>query len=144
MIFSIRLITVWLTTVMLLLQTVCPVITSGCHCRESGCCREHSAHADLAAQKPRCPHCQKADAKAACLLELTSPACHCRELIPVPQNVEKSKDVTGSLQTVTSYDVSDSGQILVVEGPEIRSSQVVNTVSLVCHYAQIVCCVWLT
>jgi len=146
---------VWLTAAMLLVQTVCLGLVSGCGCQQmisscpaseqSSCCCADDTGRALAG----CPHCDQSLDDSPLTGEAVmseGTVCHCGELAPFepmfPQIPDSPQQVTSLLDWIAN------GTACVIVDPEMATapvrSQVPSSEALVRNFKQVVYCVWLT
>lgn len=152
--FAFQVTSVWLTTAMLFVQTVCPGLTVGCSCKQTmtSCCSNQEtccfgSREFSTSSLGSCPHCNRSSEsdEPECGFQQDS-VCHCGDFIPVESPSQVVPETTSSLEHLLALIVCTNCGVttILIEAPAPIPPPVPSSEELTHNYTQIVLCVWLT
>jgi len=144
---SFQILSVWLTTVMLLTQAVCPILASDCGCSSSGMSRvslQELNNCHCATSSNACPHCQGRTGNSEPGCEEDS-VCHCADQTPTKPELPAVPETPNSCLQLNLLS-ANVGCFTATPVLNIvpAHSQVPSNEVLTSHFKQVVYCVWLT
>jgi len=150
---AVQVITVWLTTAMLLAQTVCPVLAFDCSCwpgtssaclsgkiDRSGCCCAMSADDSSSA----CTHCRVPSCDDKFPRHRRS-VCHCGDYAPAQPAIPGVPELPGPTSLADWIHAGTTCLTAATVLPSVPvHARVLSSELLVPHFKQLLHCVWLT
>lgn len=143
---------VWMTAIMLFVQSVCPGLVMGCGCQQAGsscsmdqaacCCGSGEAEGST-----HCPHCNPpAEPNESEDGFRQHSVCHCGDFAPVEPVSQSVPEATTSLEHLLTLIVCTNLGVTTIlpEAASPTPPPVPSSEELTHNYKQVVLCVWLT